>query len=157
MDIQEAKTIRLADYLQSIGYSPVKQQGSSLWYKSPFRQETEASFKVNTELTNGLTSGLAKAAISLHWQRNSIRMITYLPCWNASNGRRRIFIPHHFLFVSNHPSRVSNSWVCKNLHTQHYSDTCRNVPLMWQWLRANVKNCTLPITANLILLSVLKM
>jgi len=50
MNIQEAKTIRLADYLQSLGYSPVKQQGKSLWYKSPFREEAEASFKVNTEL-----------------------------------------------------------------------------------------------------------
>ncbi|MBE7398668.1 toprim domain-containing protein [Bacteroides fragilis] len=60
MDIQEAKTIRLADYLQSIGYSPVKQQGSSLWYKSPFRQETEASFKVNTELNQWFDFGLGK-------------------------------------------------------------------------------------------------
>ncbi len=50
MTIQEAKQIRIADYLQSMGYSPVK-QGESLWYKSPFRQETEASFKVNIELT----------------------------------------------------------------------------------------------------------
>lgn len=48
MTIQEAKQISIADYLQSLGYSPVKQQGESLWYKSPFRQETEASFKVNT-------------------------------------------------------------------------------------------------------------
>ena len=47
MNIQEAKQIRIADYLQSLGYSPVKQQGESLWYKSPFRQETDASFKVN--------------------------------------------------------------------------------------------------------------
>lgn len=50
MTIQEAKQIRIADYLQSMGYSPVKQQGESLWHKSPFRQETEASFKVNIEL-----------------------------------------------------------------------------------------------------------
>lgn len=50
MTIQEAKQISIADYLQSMGYSPVKQQGESLWYKSPFRQETEASFKVNIEL-----------------------------------------------------------------------------------------------------------
>lgn len=49
MNIQEAKQIKIADYLQSLGYSPVKQQGSCLWYKSPFRQETEASFKVNTD------------------------------------------------------------------------------------------------------------
>ena len=50
MNIQEAKQIRIADYLQSLGYTPIKQQGSSLWYKSPLREETDASFKVNTEL-----------------------------------------------------------------------------------------------------------
>jgi hypothetical protein len=50
MTIQEAKQIRIADYLQSLGYSPVKQQGESLWYKSPLREETKASFKVNIEL-----------------------------------------------------------------------------------------------------------
>lgn len=36
MNIQEAKQIRIADYLQSLGYTPVKQQDNSLWYKSPF-------------------------------------------------------------------------------------------------------------------------
>ena len=60
MNIQEAKAIRLADYLQSIGYSPVKQQGKSLWYKSPFREETEPSFKVNTELNQWFDFGLGK-------------------------------------------------------------------------------------------------
>ena len=50
MTIQEAKQIRIADYLQSLGYTPVKRQDSSLWYKSPLREEAEASFKVNTEL-----------------------------------------------------------------------------------------------------------
>ena len=50
MNIQEVKNIRIADYLQSLGYTPVKQQGSSLWYKSPLREEKDASFKVNTGL-----------------------------------------------------------------------------------------------------------
>lgn len=49
MNIEDAKRIRIADYLHSLGYSPVKQQGSSLWYKSPFRNECEPSFKVNTD------------------------------------------------------------------------------------------------------------
>lgn len=49
MDIQTAKQIKIADYLHSLGFSPVKQQGINLWYKSPLREETEASFKVNTE------------------------------------------------------------------------------------------------------------
>lgn len=39
MTTQEAKQIRIADYLQSLGYTPVKQQGRSLWYKSPLREE----------------------------------------------------------------------------------------------------------------------
>lgn len=49
MDIQTAKQIRITDYLYSLGYSPVKQQGNSLWYKSPLREEHEPSFKVNTD------------------------------------------------------------------------------------------------------------
>ena len=43
MTIQEAKDIRLADYLQSLGYHPAKQQGNSLWYNSPFREEVSVS------------------------------------------------------------------------------------------------------------------
>lgn len=49
MTIQDAKNIKLADYLHSLGYNPVKQQGVNLWYKSPFREEKEPSFKVNAE------------------------------------------------------------------------------------------------------------
>ena len=60
MNIQKAKQIRIADYLQSLGYTPVKQQGNSLWYKSPFRQETEASFKVNTDRNLWFDYGLGR-------------------------------------------------------------------------------------------------
>ena len=60
MNIQETKQIRIADYLQSLGYMPVKQQGNSLWYKSPLREETDASFKVNTELNRWYDFGLGK-------------------------------------------------------------------------------------------------
>lgn len=60
MTTQEAKNIRIADYLQSLGYTPVKQQGNSLWYKSPLREEKDASFKVNTELNKWYDFGLGK-------------------------------------------------------------------------------------------------
>ena len=50
----------MADYLQSLGYTPVKQQGRSLWYKSPLRNETDASFKVNTELNQWYDFGIGK-------------------------------------------------------------------------------------------------
>ena len=60
MTTQEAKQIRIADYLQSLGYTPIKQQGNSLWYKSPLREETEASFKVNTELNQWYDFGIGR-------------------------------------------------------------------------------------------------
>lgn len=60
MTTQEAKKIRIADYLQSLGYNPVKQHGKNLWYKSPFREETEASFKVNTDLNQWYDFGMGK-------------------------------------------------------------------------------------------------
>ena len=56
----EPKKIRIADYLHSLGYSPVKQQGVNLWYKSPFREENEPSFKVNTEREQWFDFGLGK-------------------------------------------------------------------------------------------------
>ena len=60
MDIQTAKQIRIADYLHSLGYSPIKQQGVNLWYKSPLREEAEASFKVNTERNQWYDFALGK-------------------------------------------------------------------------------------------------
>ena len=60
MDIQTAKQIRIADYLHSLGYSPVKQQDINLWYKSPLREEAEASFKVNTERNQWYDFALGK-------------------------------------------------------------------------------------------------
>lgn len=60
MTTQDAKQIRIADYLQSLGYAPIKQQGNSLWYKSPLREETEASFKVNIELNQWYDFGIGK-------------------------------------------------------------------------------------------------
>lgn len=60
MTINDAKQIKLADYLQSLGYTPIKQQGKSLWYKSPLRNETDASFKVNIELNQWYDFGIGK-------------------------------------------------------------------------------------------------
>ena len=54
MNIEDVKQIPIADYLHSLGYSPVKQQGNDLWYKSPLREEHEPSFK-GTSLTKHLS------------------------------------------------------------------------------------------------------
>lgn len=60
MDIHTAKNIQLADYLQSLGYHPVKQQGNSLWYNSPLRAEKEPSFKVNLDRNLWYDFGMGK-------------------------------------------------------------------------------------------------
>lgn len=49
MNTNEAKRIRIEEYLHTLGYNLVRRQGDSLWYKSPFRDEQEPSFKVNME------------------------------------------------------------------------------------------------------------
>jgi hypothetical protein len=48
MNATQAKTIKITDYLQSLGYSPTKIQRYNYWYCSPYREERTASFKVDT-------------------------------------------------------------------------------------------------------------
>ena len=71
MNIQEAKQIKIADYLQSLGHRPVKQQGANLWYKSPLRNESEASFKVTTTMNSWFDFGMGKGG-------NIITLASYL-------------------------------------------------------------------------------
>ncbi len=60
MTIEQAKNIVLVDYLYSLGIQPIKQQGINLWYNSPFRQEKEPSFKVNTSRNEWYDFGIGK-------------------------------------------------------------------------------------------------
>lgn len=111
MTIEEAKNIRLADYLHSLGYAPVRQQGTNLWYKSPFREETEASFKVNTEINNGMTSGWDRVVISSHWLRSFTVPSTFRTCCNGLRNRHRTSDPCPSLFGSSPPqSRIFSAW-----------------------------------------------
>ena len=111
MDIQTAKQIKIADYLHSLGFSPVKQQGINLWYKSPLREETEASFKVNTERNQWYDLHSAKVGISSHWHRNFIVPTMCLTSCKKSKNRHPVFVLCLFLLASNHlPSQVFNNW-----------------------------------------------
>lgn len=44
---QEAKKVDLVEWLSQLGFTPNSIKGSDYWYRSPFRQERTASFKVN--------------------------------------------------------------------------------------------------------------
>ena len=71
MNIQDSKQIKIADYLLSLGHHPVKQQGAKLWYKSPLRNESEPSFKVNTTMNSFLYFWIGKSG-------NIITLASYL-------------------------------------------------------------------------------
>ena len=47
MTIEEAKQIRLVDWLSVHGFTATKVRGTAHWYCSPFRQENNPSFKVD--------------------------------------------------------------------------------------------------------------
>ena len=46
MNCEKANQIDLVDYLNSIGYSQRKINGSDYWYCSSFRDEKDPSFKI---------------------------------------------------------------------------------------------------------------
>jgi len=50
MNIAQAKQIPLEDVLEKLGHVPDRQQGDDIWYQSPFREEQDASFKINRRL-----------------------------------------------------------------------------------------------------------
>lgn len=60
MNIRTAKSIPLAVYLSGLGFQPVKRRGTDLWYLSPLRKETRASFKVNTRLNTWYDFGIGR-------------------------------------------------------------------------------------------------
>ena len=60
MNIRTAKSIPLAVYLSGLGFQPVKRRGTDLWYFSPLRKETRASFKVNTRLNTWYDFGIGR-------------------------------------------------------------------------------------------------
>jgi hypothetical protein len=50
LTFSDAKKIPITEYLSSIGVEPAKIRGNNYWYYSPFRNEHDASFKVNNKL-----------------------------------------------------------------------------------------------------------
>lgn len=60
MTIEQAKKIAIADYLQSNGFTFQRQKGINLWYYSPFRTESEPSFKVNLDRNEWYDFGMGK-------------------------------------------------------------------------------------------------
>ena len=99
MTIEESKNIKLTDYLHSLGYNPIKQQGNSLWYKSPLREEQEPSFKVNTDRNLWYDFGTGKGGniLALAQELYASRQFT-LP-FRPYSGAKPLY-PSRFFFLS---------------------------------------------------------
>ncbi len=60
MNCEQANQIYLVEYLKLLGYQPQKIRNQDFWYLSPFREEKEASFKVNKTKNSWYDHGLGK-------------------------------------------------------------------------------------------------
>ena len=58
--VTEAKQIDMVDYLEKLGFKPLKIRNNDYWYLSPLRNENEPSFKVNRKMNVWYHHGLGK-------------------------------------------------------------------------------------------------
>jgi len=139
MNIEDVKQIPIADYLHSLGYSPVKQQGNGLWYKSPLREEHEPSFKVNTDRNLWYDFGAGKGG-------NLIALAKELYCSDS--------LPYLLNRIAEQRPHVRPVSFSVTLPIRHCSVTCRDGVSISNWQKENARNSILPITADRSSLSV---
>ena len=154
MNIEDVKQIPIADYLHSLGYSPVKQQGNGLWYKSPLREEHEASFKVNTDRNLWYDFGAGKGG-------NIIALAKELYCSDSLP-----YLLNRIAEQTPHVRPVSFSFPQRRTEPSFQHLEVRDLihPALLRYLQGrginvelakeNVRNSILPITADRSLLSV---
>ena len=65
LTFSEAKNIPIVEYLSRLGCEPSKIRGNDYWYHSPFRQDKDPSFKVNTKLNVWYDHGIGEGGTLL--------------------------------------------------------------------------------------------
>jgi hypothetical protein len=60
MNISQAKRIPLSAFMSRLGHREVRRSDRAVWYRSPFRSDTTASFKVNLSLNFWYDYGLGE-------------------------------------------------------------------------------------------------
>lgn len=60
MNAESANNIPLEGILLQLGHTPVRRRNREVWYRSPFRQEKEPSFHIDTEKNTWYDFGLGK-------------------------------------------------------------------------------------------------
>lgn len=76
MNIEQAKRIRLEDFLHRLGYSPNRRSRDQLWFSSPFRNEQVPSFKLNLSLNTWYDFGLGEGGDIIDFVKQHERIST---------------------------------------------------------------------------------
>lgn len=95
MNIKQAKTIDLTDFLGRLGFAPATVKGSEVWYKSPFRpDERTPSFKIDAHKNLWFDHGLGQGGTiidfvqQLHQTDNVSRVLAIIA--ETSGGVERV-------------------------------------------------------------------
>ena len=66
MELEEIRQISLVGFLEYLAHFPVSPKGNDVWFRSPFRNERTASFKVDTQRNVWFDFGLGKGGDIFH-------------------------------------------------------------------------------------------
>ncbi len=66
MELEQIRRIALVGILEDLGHMPVSPKGNDVWFRSPFRNERTASFKVDTQRNVWFDFGLGKGGDIFH-------------------------------------------------------------------------------------------
>jgi len=66
MELEQIRRISLVGFLEDLGHIPVSRKGNDVWFRSPFRNERTASFKVDTQRNVWFDFGLGKGGDIFH-------------------------------------------------------------------------------------------
>lgn len=80
LNFSESKKIPIIEYLAQLGIEPANVRGNDYWYKSPFRNEKDASFKVNVRLNLWYDHGSGEGGtiLDLGAKINSCSIVEFL-------------------------------------------------------------------------------
>lgn len=66
MELEQIRQISLVGFLEGMGHVPVSRKGNDVWFRSPFRNERTASFKVDTQRNVWFDFGIGKGGDIFH-------------------------------------------------------------------------------------------
>jgi len=76
MNIEQAKRFRLEHLLSILGHAPQRQRREEVWYLSPFRDESQPSFKINLHRNNWYDFGEGTGGDVIDFVRTLYRLET---------------------------------------------------------------------------------